>query len=273
MNYLVAVSGGVDSVVLLDMMHRVAPSQIVVAHFDHGIREDSAEDEKFVKTLAAQYDVPYVSKREVLGKSASEQLARARRYAFLKEQAKKHNAKIVTGHHLDDLVESVAINLHRGTGWRGVAVFGANDVSRPLVHMPKIDVIKYAKQRGLQWREDSTNASTKYLRNQLRTRTKELTVEQKRQIHALQATQKHLKEEIFKEAVALIGVGPEYSRYLFVHMPIAVAIECLRYVTRHRLTRPQLERMLHVIKTASPNSKFEAGMGITVHFSTRYFRV
>lgn len=270
MKYLVAVSGGVDSVALLDTLSQVEGNELVVAHFDHGIRSDSAEDERFVRMLAEKYGHQYVSRREELGEDASEAHARSRRYAFLREQAKAHDAKIVTAHHLDDLVETVAINLHRGTGWRGLAPFHSS-ISRPLVHTPKVDIITYAKKRGLAWREDSTNASDAYLRNRLRKKTASLTLDEKRQLHALQATQKTIREEINKEVKMLVGEGPEYSRYLFTLLPAKVAVECLRYITKRRLTRPQLERLLHAIKTAARGAKYEAGMGITAQFSTRYF--
>ena len=104
MKRVVAVSGGVDSVVLLDMLADEGVN-IVVAHFDHGIRPDSAADAWFVKALAARYGVEYIGKREELGADASEELARERRYAFLHEVAQKHHAKLVTAHHLDDLIE------------------------------------------------------------------------------------------------------------------------------------------------------------------------
>src|SRR5690554_6827257 len=103
MKYIVAVSGGVDSMVLLDMMHSRGDAEIIVAHFDHGIREDSAEDAEFVAKAAEGYGYLFESTREELGKNASEALAREKRYAFLRDLAKKYDAQIVTAHHLDDL--------------------------------------------------------------------------------------------------------------------------------------------------------------------------
>ncbi len=67
MKYLVAVSGGIDSVVLLDILVKDAQHELIVAHFDHGIREDSADDERFVRGLAAQYGLPFTSRRTELG--------------------------------------------------------------------------------------------------------------------------------------------------------------------------------------------------------------
>src|SRR5690606_26701133 len=106
MKYIVAVSGGVDSVVLLDMLSKKTEHELIVAHFDHGIRPDSHEDAAFVQKLAQRYGHTFEMKREELGAYASEATARERRYAFLGALAKKHQAAVMTAHHLDDLVET-----------------------------------------------------------------------------------------------------------------------------------------------------------------------
>jgi tRNA(Ile)-lysidine synthase len=270
MKYIVAVSGGVDSVVLLHMMTKLPDHELIVAHFDHGIRDDSAEDARFVASLAQEYGLIYAGKREELGGHASEALARDRRYAFLRELADQHEARIVTAHHIDDFVETVAINLHRGTGWRGLAVLDS-DISRPLIDMPKQQLIRYAQANGLQWREDSTNASDAYLRNRMRRKTAEIPHDTKRQLRALHSHQKQLKIEIEKEINQLIGHGPEYSRYALTHMPQKAAVECLRVITKGLLTRPQLERCLLAVKTAATGSTYEAGSGVKIRFGTRHF--
>lgn len=270
MKYIVAVSGGVDSVVLLDMMTKVPGNELVVAHFDHGIRSDSAEDAQFVASLARKHNLVYSGKREELGKLAGEALARERRYAFLRELAEHHNAPIVTAHHLDDLVETVAINFQRGTGWRGLAALDS-DVLRPLIDIPKEQLIRYAQANGLVWREDSTNSSDAYLRNRIRHKAVDISHDTKRQLRALHSQQKHLKKEIEAEVKKLMGDGPEYSRYTLTHMPHSSAMECLRLITRGALTRPQLERCLLAIKTAAAGSVYEAGSGVNVCFNTRHF--
>ena len=270
MKYVVAVSGGVDSMVLLDMMVREGSHELVVAHFDHGIRSDSHLDAEFVKEVAARHGLRFESRREMLGEAASEALARERRYAFLRSVAGKHKAKIVTAHHLDDLVETVAINMTRGTGWRGLAALDS-DIVRPLIDMEKAELVAYANKRGIEWREDSTNMSDVYLRNRLRKRTPALPADQKRELRALHAHQKDLKQSILNETRSLVGEGPWYSRYFFTHVQVAVALECLRELTEGKLTRPQLARLLHAIKVAKPHSTFEAGEGVRLHFSTRQF--
>ena len=263
MNYLVAVSGGVDSVVLLDTLVKEGGHDLAVAHFDHGIREDSAEDARFVARLAEKYGLPYEMKREELGSNASEEVARTRRYAFLREAAKKHDAIIATAHHVNDIAETIAVNVTRGTGWRGVAVL-ASDVYRPLLAMTKHEIIAYAETNGLDWREDSTNASDAYLRNRLRRKFKSEDVVW--QLAALRASQVLLRDEIDSESRRLLGgMNGVYSRYFFTHIDAVVAVELLRALAvdslGHSLIRPQLERALLAIKTARPGSSFPFGSG------------
>lgn len=268
--YVVAVSGGVDSVVLLDMFSKRTDHELVVAHFDHGIRKDSAGDAQFVRDLAKKYGHIYESVREELGPRASEDRARTRRYTFLRSVANKHDAHIVTAHHADDAVETIAINLYRGTGWRGLAVLDS-DIVRPLLDMTKQELISYAQKHSLKWREDSTNTSDVYLRNRMRKSLANLHTRRKRELLALRSQQVETKRHIEDSIVELIGEGPEYSRYFFTHIPISVAVECLRQITDARLTRPQLERALLAIKTAQPKSSYEAGSGLTFDFTTRNF--
>jgi len=268
--YVVAVSGGVDSVVLLDMLSRVDGHELIVAHFDHGIRDDSSDDALFVGGLAAKYGYTFEMVREELGPAASEKRARDRRYAFLRAIAQKHDARIVTAHHADDAAETIAINLHRGTGWRGLAALDS-DIIRPLLRVSKADLLAYAARRSLEWHQDSTNASDAYLRNRLRGAVAALDDDEKATLLKQRERQIELKKHIDAEVRRLVGDGPSYSRYFFAHVPKNVAIECLRAAVDAKLTRPQLERALMAIKTALPKSSYQAGAGITFDFTTRNF--
>jgi tRNA(Ile)-lysidine synthase len=261
MKYVVAVSGGVDSVVLLDMLVREGGHELVVAHFDHGIREDSVLDAQFAQRLAQKHSLTFETRREELGARASEELARERRYAFLRSVADKYGAVIATAHHMNDSAETIAINLTRGTGWRGVAVL-ASDMYRPLLDKTKYEILSYAESKGLDWREDSTNASDAYLRNRLRRKlTDDDTV---LQLAAIRARQVEIRDAVDDEAVRLLGDGDGgYSRYFFIQIDQAAAIELLRslavQILGHSLTRPQLERSLLAIKTARAGSEFPFG--------------
>lgn len=269
-NCVVAVSGGVDSVVLLDILVKKSDANIIVAHFDHGIRGDSSKDADFVRNLAKFYDLVFETKREELGEKASELLARNRRYAFLREIAKKHDARLVTAHHNDDIIETVAINLTRGTGWRGLAVLDS-DVARPLVGVSKSMILDYAKKNSLKWREDSTNYSDKYLRNRIRLKTKDVGVEVKSNLTDLWLSQKKIKQSINLEVNLLMSGKNAKSRYFFTNINETVAIECLRFLTDGRLTHPQMKKSLYMIKTALPGKTHHAGNGIEIIFSSRNF--
>jgi tRNA(Ile)-lysidine synthetase-like protein len=276
--YLVAVSGGVDSVVLLDMLASEKKHHLVVAHFDHGIRDDSAADARFVRELAKQYHVPFVTVREELGAGASEETARARRYAFLNAQAREFGATIVTAHHQDDVLETIAINLHRGTGWRGLSVFDNEKVARPLLFLTKEKIREYAKVHRLEWVEDSTNSETMYLRNRLRRKiTALITAAQRKELIHVWEKQKILKREIDKNVNRYIRDDEEYSRYFFTQIDDEVSCEILRQVIIEKTgtgpTRPQLARAVLAIKVIQPGKTFELGAGVELRFTESIFIV
>lgn len=132
--YIVAVSGGVDSTVLLDLLTQKDGVQLVVAHFNHGIRPAANRDEAFVRALAAKYDLPFEVGHGELGPRASEADARQARYSFLKQIEEKHEAyALITAHHQDDMIETALINTVRGTGPKGlIAITASTGVLRPL---------------------------------------------------------------------------------------------------------------------------------------------
>jgi len=274
--YLLAISGGIDSVVLLDMLVADGGHELMVAHFDHGIRDDSAADARFVEQLAKKYGLSYVTKREELGKKASEELARDRRYVFLRGEAKKHQAQLVTAHHSDDIIETIAINILRGTGWRGLAVLDAPDITRPLLQLTKQDIRTYARIKRLEWVEDSTNGETQYLRNRLRRAiTSLLSLENKQRLLDLWRRQLVIKNGIEREANVLAR-GTEYSRYFFMQIDPFVATELLKIIIAGEgvsATRPQLERTLLAIKVARPGSSQDIAEGSVITFTQRSFVV
>jgi len=174
--YVVAVSGGVDSVALLHVLHhknlyyRVKPWELVVGHFDHGMREDSRLDRELVQELAKVYGLQFEYEEGRLGGGVSEAAARSARYGFLERTKKTAGAQgIITAHHQDDLLETAVINLVRGTGRRGLSSLKSTaQIARPLLNVTKKDLLNYAHEHQLRWREDSTNQDTKYLRNHIR---------------------------------------------------------------------------------------------------------
>lgn len=252
--HIVAVSGGVDSVVLLHILsQQLEGLKLVVAHFDHGMRPDSHDDERFVANLARNYGTNYETERHELGANASEAVARAARYDFLFRMRDKHSAiSLVTAHHADDVIETMVINIIRGTGWRGLcSLKSTSDVRRPFLKFSKKDIIIYAKEHNLEWREDSTNNDEHFLRNAVRRHVSPL-IERSAWLD-LYEKQKILAADIDKE---LESLEPS-RRYDYIMWPTSVALEKMKKITR--LTRVQAEFALLAVKTAQAGSVIEVG--------------
>lgn len=270
-----AVSGGVDSVVLLDMLAR-GDDRIIVAHVDHGIRPESAADARFVKALAAKYRLPYCETRLKLGANASEERARTARYDFLYEIAAEHNAHIVTAHHQDDLIGSIAINFTRGTGWRGLSVLNRARINRPLLGLTKSKLYEYALKHRLEWVEDDTNRSSKYLRNRLRASTLRIDKDAARELVKLRQRQIQLAHDINIETGRLM-IKFDNIRYPYQVIPLNVAREIVRmYVetqTGYRPSSQQIDRLVLAIKTAEANTSIDIVKDIAVRFTRDTFIV
>lgn len=275
MTYLVAVSGGVDSVCLLDMLSR-SEHRLIVAHVEHGIRgEASRADARFVAALAQKYNLPFVSTALNLGPNASEELARQKRYDFLLAQAQKFDAVLVTGHHAEDVAETIAINIERGTGWRGLAVLARTGVKRPLISFTKTQLYDYALQHRLEWVEDATNASDLYQRNRVRKALKNV-ISQRTIVRILQfrARQLALRKDIERETERIM-LRNSGSRY-FLSQIDDVALELLasdiaRQTGGLRPTRPRTQRALLAIKTARPGAKIDVGDGVQLEIASRTY--
>lgn len=169
--YVVAVSGGIDSMVLLDIL-ATAPArrgyQLTVAHFDHGMRPESAADATFVEEAARAYGADYVGGRSK-AKLAGEDQARQARHAFLRGVLKERpGAHLVTAHHQDDLIETSLLNLARGTGWEGLAPLRKGGIVRPLLGVSRVQIAAYAKHHQVWWHEDASNADRRNPRNFVR---------------------------------------------------------------------------------------------------------
>ncbi len=174
---LVAVSGGVDSVVLLDLFVK-AGYHIAIAHCNFKLRgNESDSDELFVKKLAEQYNTGLFVKTCPAGDFANEQsisiqeAARELRYDFFEKLIKtKRFDKVAVAHHADDNLETFFINLMRGSGLQGLKGMPVqrDQIIRPLMFTTRQQIEDYANKHGISWRNDSSNDSDKYLRNNIR---------------------------------------------------------------------------------------------------------
>ncbi len=180
---LAAVSGGSDSVALLDILCRLQEKYgflLFCAHVNHNLRETAGRDQAFVEDLCRRREIPcFVESVDVEGyrkrRGISAELAgRELRYAFFQRvQTEKGINKIATAHNQDDAAESVLLHLIRGSGLAGlcgIPYARADGVIRPLLDLEKTEIEAYCRERGLQYVVDETNFSDIYTRNKLRLR-------------------------------------------------------------------------------------------------------
>jgi len=178
---LVAVSGGVDSMVLLDALTRLPADwsfDLCVVHLDHCLRAESAEDERFVCEQAQRRNIAYRSRRcDVVAfarqrRLSLEEAGRVCRYAFFAQVAAEIEAtKVALGHHMDDQAETVLMRLLRGSGasgLKGMEPLRDNFYLRPLLAMRRLQIEAYAQERNIAFREDATNTDQRFLRNRVR---------------------------------------------------------------------------------------------------------
>jgi tRNA(Ile)-lysidine synthase len=166
---LLAVSGGRDSMVLLDAVARWRPETIAaVATFDHGTGEFAKAAVELVRSVAQGRGIAFVH-GFASDLRPTEASWRSARWKFLRESALRSEARVATAHTLDDQVETVFIRLLRDAGPRGLAgLFAQGDVARPLVRVPRAVTADYAERYGVQFLDDPSNDSMKYLRNRVR---------------------------------------------------------------------------------------------------------
>ncbi len=263
--YILAISGGVDSVVLLHKLAAVKPERIhyIVAHVDHGTRKQSADDASFVQRLAKQYGFAYESTRLQLGKDASEAQARELRYAFLHDLKRRYKAEgIITAHHQDDVLETMVVNLLRGTTARGLIGFTQPDVIRPFLKTPKQDLIDYAQANNLVWCEDETNAQTTYLRNYVRHNIMPRLQDHREEFIAVRERLLPIYLEIDTLCRSLLVQSTkrgELLRSRFVILPVPVQHELLAFWFRLEnipFDEGSLQRASVAIKTFFPGKSF-----------------
>jgi len=173
---VVAVSGGADSVALLDLLHGIAPElglTLVVAHVDHGIQTAGLAVGRTVGKLAEKYGWPFETVELHLGPDTTETVARRARYAWLREvQHRSGAAYLVTAHHQDDQIETIVLRALRGSapaGLAGIARSGRDGLLRPLLPFTHRELVTHVAARGLTAHDDPANADPRHLRSWVRT--------------------------------------------------------------------------------------------------------
>ncbi|WPR70989.1 tRNA lysidine(34) synthetase TilS [Flavobacterium sp. NG2] len=174
---LLATSGGLDSMVMLHVFQQLG-YEIAIAHCNFQLRGlESFGDQSFIQEYAQEYQIPiYVTQFDTTAfakdyKLSTQVAARELRYNWFYELLGTENYDyILTAHHADDNLETFLINLSRGTGLDGLTGIPEqnNEIIRPFLTVSREDILAFAKENNINWREDSSNASDKYLRNKIR---------------------------------------------------------------------------------------------------------
>ncbi|MCW5553361.1 MAG: tRNA lysidine(34) synthetase TilS [Verrucomicrobiae bacterium] len=248
---LVAVSGGVDSMVLLHLLHQLAGRRgwkLRMAHFNHQLRgRRSAADERFVRRSATALGLPLVvGRRKVkafaLAQGLSiEMAARQLRHYFLARTARRFQCRTVgLGHHADDQVELFFLRLLRGAGGEGIA--GMKSVgpspsdkrirlARPLLEVSRREILQYARENGIHFREDASNSRLDFRRNRIRHEL--LPLLEKQYQPGVRRTVLRLMQILGAEADCVTAAARQWLARkkpapVFTRLPVAVQRRCLQ---------------------------------------------
>jgi tRNA(Ile)-lysidine synthase len=174
----VAVSGGADSVCLLHVLRELAPLwdlHLRVLHLNHRLRGDESEqDAEFVRRLAAEFGLPFTGHDANLSAASEnlEQSAREARLSLFRNAISSGDvSRVATGHTLSDQAETVLFRFLRGAGTAGLSAIRpvtADRIVRPLIEIDRTEIVQFLRDRGIPWREDSTNRSLTFARNRIR---------------------------------------------------------------------------------------------------------
>jgi tRNA(Ile)-lysidine synthase len=248
----VAVSGGADSVVLLQLLHRLATqfkAELLVLHVNHHLRgKESDADEQFVRELARCSGLECVVEHAEVDTSNIEEAARdARRAFFFRLLRERTVFRVALGHTLSDQAETVLFRLLRGTGLAGLAGMQMRDAAglmRPLLTTTREEVRSWAQKEGIRWREDCSNEDLRFARNRLRNEFMPLLARHfNSNLEATLATTAFLaqaEEDYWNEAIRLVAAEITERTYLGSILNVSAlnglhpAVQ--RRVIRHTLT-------------------------------------
>jgi tRNA(Ile)-lysidine synthetase-like protein len=278
---VLALSGGVDSMVLFDILLQL-DVKVILAHVNHNKRKESLDEFNYIKKLAYEKKVPF----EGFSLKANEHTnfhhdARLRRYSFFRAIAQKHNAKkIVVAHHLDDQVETVLMRIVRGTSFQGysgikpIRLDRNVSIVRPLMDVKKDEILLYAKENNITYFEDSSNKEDIYTRNRFRNQI----------IPLLQEENPNLESKILQLAEYIDGADEilETIKREFLHkhsmynninltefnlLNRVVKIKVLEHIINStsdnsvEVSYEQYKTLIEICSSVTPNQEYSLGNG------------
>lgn len=270
-SYVVAVSGGVDSMALLHLLHQTGDYQLVVAHLDHGIREDSSKDRQLVEVTSEKLGLPFVFQEVRLGQGTGEAVARKARYDFLDDVVRSTKAQaLITAHHQDDVLETAILNMLRGTNRRGLTSLQSREGRlRPLLKIPKSALQEYAQIHNISWREDASNRDEAYARNYVRHKLlpKFSEADRARLLQIINNTSQinNMLDTLLVNHIDSQSVTGQLDRQWLIMLPHSLVREVLaawlRSYSVGEFDKFTLERLAVAAKTAVPGRRFPVVSG------------
>lgn len=292
---IVAVSGGVDSVVLLHALMKLRKEyslKLTVCHLNHNLRgAGSRKDLEFVKRLSRRHGLGFIGKTLEKGSLKAkrgvslQEAAREARYGFLAHALRKTGSKrLALGHTLDDVAETVLMRLIKGSSLSGLSGIPAcrGAVIRPLIHIPRAEVEGYAENQGLRHCTDPTNLSTVYLRNSLRlelipfikerynaniisTLARTASVLSKDSVFLDSLAQKAFKEAVLRKGKGLVDM----DRPRLLRMPEAISSRVFLMACRGLEKAPELlgahvDAFFDVLCSKRPNASYSLPSGLRI---------
>jgi tRNA(Ile)-lysidine synthase len=289
---IIGLSGGADSTALLDLLRRLpgTPLRLIAAHLNHCLRgAESDADEEFCRRLAAQYQIPFVSRRvdvkAIADKGALnlEDAGRRARIALFDELLTTWQATaVVLAHHADDQAETVLMRLLRGSGMSGLAGMpyrNGRGYVRPLLDISRAEIEAHLIDRGLVWREDGSNLDRSFLRNRIRHELLPLLERYNPSIRAgltttatLLSAENELLDELTIQAAGQIchetAHGPSCCIHLLTEQPQALQRRIIRLILSRLRGNLEQFTFLHVdavcrmVVSSRPNARINLPQGI-----------
>ena len=291
---VVAFSGGADSTALLDILSKLSgyKLRLVAAHLNHALRGAEADaDQEFCRDLASHYKIPFVTRCIDVNSRAREyrlsleDAGRQARIEFLDEVRREFGAAAVAlAHHADDQAETVLMRLLRGsgmTGLSGMAYRNARGYVRPLLDVTRLEIEQYLRGLGLNWREDSSNSDTKYLRNRIRHELLPLMEKYNPSIRSSLASTAAIiaGDEAFLDALtvqAAVGLWQKGEGRVIgsIAQLRATNTSLRRRLLRHafrclagnleQVSQRHIDALIHLIASDRPNAALSLPQGVTV---------
>ncbi len=274
---VIGVSSGVDSMVLFDLLKN---HDIVVAHINHNVREESEFEQTYLRDFCLKRNIPFetitleYTKEELL--ENFQLLARNKRYSFFKRVMVKYDADVLAlAHHGDDLVETILMSMTRGTSLRGLIGFGEQstigtlNIIRPLLKYSKDEIITYAEENEIVFFEDASNSTNKYTRNRYRSQVLPFLKEETPNIHLKYVSMSEDLQDIHDYLMIEVNKFIDSERRVsdFQRLHIAVQREIIATILKRQsipFNSNLLNEIISILSSSGPNAEIHLPNNLVV---------